>query len=307
MARTPSNPVCLWETNSFHPTNFRSAVPGFRGVRGRTMEMTESVAERLDRDGLRMRELPEICRLKRQSAGGLGWSPLLRAKFGYYTPDEWYEAMLFRLINEQTLWLDVGCGRQVLPFNEAAAKLLADRCRLLAGLDPSDNIDENLVVQERAKCRLEEYDPSRTFDVISLRMVAEHIADPQAAAIALSRLAAPGGRVVIYTVARWSPATIISAITPIAAHHFVKDVLWKAERRDTFPPFYLMNSRKRLRVLFEENGFEEETFWYLDDCRSFGRWKFMLAGELLLWKALRAVHLPYPEACLLGVYRKEVR
>src|SRR6478672_5919285 len=34
----------------------------------------------------------EIFRLKIPPSGLLGWSPRLRSQFGYYTPDEWYEA-----------------------------------------------------------------------------------------------------------------------------------------------------------------------------------------------------------------------
>ena len=66
----------------------------------------------------------------------------------------------------------------------------------------------------------------RTYDLITLRMVAEHIAHPRDAVAALARLAKPGGRVVVYTVWKWSPASIAAAVTPMAVHHRLKKLLW---------------------------------------------------------------------------------
>ena len=73
------------------------------------------------------------------------------------------------------------------------AQLLAKRCKVLVGLDPSDNIDENPLIHERFKGLLEDYHTDRRFDLVTLRMVAEHISNPSAAVAALSRLCSPGG------------------------------------------------------------------------------------------------------------------
>ncbi len=135
-------------------------------------------------------------------------------------------------------------------------------------------------------------------------MVAEHISDPNAAVAALARLAAPGAAVVIYTVAKWAPVTIVSAVTPFRFHQLVKRVLWNTDDKDTFPTVYRMNTRTELQRLFHGAGFEEEGFHYLDDCRSFGRFMALSRVELAAWKALRSVGLRYPEACILAIFRK---
>jgi hypothetical protein len=85
----------------------------------------------------------EIFRLKTPASGLLGWSPRLRAQFGYFTPDEWYEATLFCLIDEKIDWLDVGCGWQLFPSNRRLADVLSSRCRSLTGVDPDDSIRRN--------------------------------------------------------------------------------------------------------------------------------------------------------------------
>jgi SAM-dependent methyltransferase len=236
----------------------------------------------------------------------LGWGPRMRLASGYFTPDDVYEATVATLVEEGSVWLDVGCGRDIFPSNPETARVLSQRCKLLAGLDPSDNIDENPFIQERFKGFLEEYDTPRRFDLITLRMVAEHIAKPKEAVAALARLCKPGGRVVIYTVYRWSPITMVSSVAPFALHHPLKKILWSAtEEKDTFPTAYKMNTRHALKGLLGRAGFEEEEFRYLDDCRSLAAWKLAHRLELGLWKLLHAVDLPYPELCLMGVYRRE--
>ncbi|MEO8713906.1 MAG: class I SAM-dependent methyltransferase [Acetobacteraceae bacterium] len=249
--------------------------------------------------------IEQVLELKYGPADARGWGPRLRERFGYRTPDDWYEALLFDLIAPETAWLDIGCGRSVFPSNSAGAALLARRCRRLVGLDPSDNVQENPHLHERAQCLLQDYRSEERFDLITARMVVEHISEPETALGALARLSAPGGRVVIFTVEKLSPVTMLSAVTPMGFHHAVKKVLWRAEERDTFPTVYRMNTRRTLRGLFEAAGFREESFRHLDDCRAFGRWRVANAAELVARRCFNAVGLRYPDACILATYRRE--
>ncbi len=231
-----------------------------------------------------------------------GWGPRLRRRFGHYTPDDWYEATVCSLVTSQTDWLDVGCGRDLFPFNPAAARMLAARCRSLTGVDPSDNIDENTLLHHRAKCMLQDYVTDRRYDLITMRMVAEHITDPAVAVAALRRLLKPDGQVVIYTVYKFAPVSLIASWTPMSVHHAVKAVVWGAEEKDTFPTAYRMNTRAALARLFAAEGMQEMRFRRLDDTRSTSRWLLLNATELLMWRVFNLFGVPYPEHCLLGVY-----
>ncbi len=256
---------------------------------------------------VRSQAIDQVLAVKYGPPERMDWGPALRCRFGYRTPDDWYEALLFDLISEDTEWLDVGCGRTVFPSNPAGAAVLARRCRLLVGLDPSDNILDNPLLHERARCMLQDYRTDRQFDIVTLRMVAEHINDPAASLAALARLVKPGGRVVVYTVEKLSPATIISALTPLSIHHIVKKLLWNTEERDTFPTLYKMNRRRTLRRLFQAAGFREESFRHRGDCRAFARWRCTNVAELTIWHCLKVVGLRYPEACILASYQREDR
>ncbi|MCZ6771964.1 MAG: methyltransferase domain-containing protein [Proteobacteria bacterium] len=249
-------------------------------------------------------ELASLFDLKYRGSAGLGPDPARRRRFNYYNPDDHYEALIRKLVQPQTRWLEVGCGRHVFPSNPALAKELAARCALLTGVDPDETIEENPFVHDKVRGMVEDLDPELRFDLVTLRMVAEHVADPADMLETLSNLVVPNGIVVIYTINKWSPVPIATAVTPFSLHHPIKYVLWRGEEKDTFPTTYKMNTRTQLRELFSTAGFAEDCFWYLDDCRTFQRFRLLNLLELSAWRVLKAMGLRYPENCLLGVYRR---
>lgn len=234
----------------------------------------------------------------------LAWGVHLRRRFGYFTPDQYYEETLDRLISPETHWLDVGGGADIFPQNPVLSDILARRCASLCVVDPSANIDRNPYAQERFRGMLEDLPGGARFNLATARMVVEHVEHPEAFVGKLGEIVLPGGRVVIYTVSRWSPITILSGATPMAVHHWAKHLLWRTKEEDTFPVQYRMNTRSSLDRLFARVGFRRVSFRRLDDCRTLARWKAGLTAELTLRAVLRTVGLGYPEACILGVYEK---
>lgn len=251
-----------------------------------------------------LENLSVVLDLKYGPSDRQGSDPRLRRRFGYATPDDLYEALVHSLIDASAKWLDVGCGRSMFPANPAVAELLAKRCNVLVGIDPSDNIRENPFLHEAHQCTLEKCVARHQFSLITLRMVAEHITDPHGAVAALARLSAPRALVVIYTVSKWSPAAVLAALTPLAFHHKAKKFLWHTDEKDTFPTEYRMNSRRTLRDLFHSQGFYEESFDRVADCRSLARFYPLQVLELFAWKLLRTFGLRYPDSCILATYRK---
>ncbi len=242
--------------------------------------------------------------LKYRGRGVPGWGPRMRLAFGYFTPDDYYEALLAKLINPGCLWADVGCGRDLFASNPALAAVLAQRCRVLFGVDPDDNIKDNPYLTESFQGTIEACGPARQFDVITLRMVAEHITDPQRVVAKLGELARPGGLVIVYTPNKRSPMSVGTALLPFRLHQPLKSLLWATESPDTFPTVYRLNTRRDLRRDFSNAGFVEVLFRKLDDCRIFNRYRLLNFLELSIWSAFRFTRLPYPETCLLAVFRK---
>ncbi|MEW6213668.1 MAG: class I SAM-dependent methyltransferase [Nitrospirota bacterium] len=250
-------------------------------------------------------DLEKVFRLKYGDPQTTGWSPKMRFRFGYFTPDDFYEALVSNLVNEGYTWIDVGSGKGMFPHNKNLSRVLAGRCAILVGLDPCDNLDKNPFLHQRVQGTIESFHSEHSFDLATLRMVAEHIANPELAALALSRLIKPGGKVIIYTVNKWSPITIISRIIPFRLHYpMLKLINHNVAEEDVFPTAYKMNTRKQLLNLFQKSGFKECYFAYLDDSRLFYNFRTLHLLELLLWRLLKAIGISYPENCLIGIYEK---
>ncbi len=249
-------------------------------------------------------ELQETFHLKYGKTGTLGWGPRMRLAFGYFNPDDHYETLVTKLVRSDTRWLDVGCGRDLFPSNRTLARRLADRCAFLMGLDPDDTLDQNPFVHAKAKVAVEDFVTERGFDLITMRMVAEHITHPEQVIRVLINALNPGGHLVIYTVNRFSPIPLFTGLVPFRLHHPVKRFLWRTERQDTFPTAFRMNTRRKLRQLLTSFGHGEAAFAYLDDCRTSGRFRTLQFCELSVWWLLNKLGLRYPENCLLGVYRR---
>jgi SAM-dependent methyltransferase len=249
-------------------------------------------------------ELLAIFERKYRRSAVMGWGPRMRLAFDYFTPDDQYEAVVAKLVTQGTWWADIGCGRDVFPSNPELAKTLSERCEFFFGVDPDSNIRENPFIREGFEGMVEDCDTSHRFDLITLRMVAEHIVDPARSVAKLAQLTKPRGHVVIYTPNKWAPVSILAALVPNKFHYRIKRIFWGGEERDTFPTAFRMNTRSTLARHFANQGMQEVYFAYLDDCRTTGGFRALNYAELTIQKALRSVGLRYPENCLIGVYQK---
>lgn len=234
----------------------------------------------------------------------LGWGPQLRLAHGYFTPDDYYEATIAGLVVPGVRWLDVGCGRELFPHNLGLAETLSKRCARLVGVDPDPTLQENRWLHEKVAAGIDGYDGGGAFDLVTLRMVAEHLEDPMACVRSVHRALAPGGLAVVFTVFGGSPMPLLTRLAPMALRHVVKAWLWGTQQKDTFPTRFRMNTRGKLQRLFAAVGMREEAFVRLDDCRTFARFRWLNEWELRLQRCCRDLGVPYPEHCLLGCYRK---
>ena len=250
------------------------------------------------------KDLYNVFLLKYGSHEKTGWGPRQRLQYGYYQPADYYESLITKLVAHNTFWLDVGGGGNLFPHNIKSSDFLSKKAAFIVGVDPSDNIKSNPFIDDYSQCFIEEYQSKKKFDLVTLRMVAEHIEYPEKVIAALYKLLKKDGVVVIFTVNRWSPATIISRLLPFKLHYPIKKFFFRGEEKDTFPTVYKMNTRKQLKNLFEKSGFKKELFSYIDDCCTFNRFKLLNNIELIFWKIIKFLGVPYPENCILAVYRK---
>lgn len=126
---------------------------------------------------------------------------------------------------------------------------------------------------------IEQYQTDEVFDIATLRMVAEHISDPESVIESLNRLMRPGGCVVIYTPNKWSLMSMVASIIPDNLHASVVRIFSpRRQDEDVFPTCYKMNTKRTLRyclktealtrldlptstIALQPNGFESPTSW----------------------------------------------
>lgn len=249
-------------------------------------------------------ELLDYARSRYGDFHGQGWRVRTRSRFGYVTPENTYKAVVGRFVTQGCAWLDVGGGKTMFPGDDELAESLAQRCEVVAAVDPSDNVKQNPFAQIRAQCFIEEFTSPRLFDLATMRMVAEHIQAPAAAVNSLSRLVKSGGIVIVYTPNRWSVTSVLAALSPHRIHQLATRFSWNTQDEDVFPTVYRMNTRRSLRAVFENGGFREIAFARLDHCCLTQRWRPLYFLELSGWRLLSAAGIRYPESNLLGIYRR---
>lgn len=229
----------------------------------------------------------------------------MRLQAGYFSPDEFYEATVDRLLPAGGSWADVGCGRHVFPSNPRLARKLCSRASHVVGIDPDPNVLDNPFVTDRFHGMIEDYASQRQFDLVTLRMVAEHITDPPRALSKITSMLKPGGQLVIYTTSKWAPMSIVAMAVPFRLHNTFKRLIWNSEERDTFPIAYKLNTRADLARHTRSCGLSEVSYRVIDDCRITENYRPLQWLELRSRKLLRLIRLRYPESCILAVYRKE--
>ena len=235
----------------------------------------------------------------------LGWRAQKKVDAQYLSPEEWYQSIVESLVDVNTAWIDIGGGQFLFPDNHTLAAQLAQRCKLLVGVDPSDNIQHNALVHERAQVMLEDFETHANFDLATLRMVAEHVEHPDQFVSKLATILLPGGHVVLVTPFKWSIASILAALIPAGLHgKFVRFLFPSREDKHIFPTFYKLNTRSDLKRSFEGLGFEELTFLRIPDCSLLQRFRIGTRVELLLFRICRALRIAYPETNIVAVFRK---
>jgi SAM-dependent methyltransferase len=231
-------------------------------------------------------------------------SPALRYGRRYVAADDCYEALVSNLVSPGVKWLDVGCGRDLFPSNCDGAREIAARAKCLVGVDPDGNVHENELLSARFQGVIEDFETSEKFDLVTMRMVAEHVVDAVRCVRKLAELTAPGGLVVIYTPWKWAPMSIIASLVPFSWHNRLKRLIWDSEAQDTFPTSYRMNTRRDLAVLFETHGFDETLYVRVDDCSILTRYPWLNSAEIGVRNLFCRAAIPYPEFCILSAYRR---
>jgi ubiquinone/menaquinone biosynthesis C-methylase UbiE len=187
---------------------------------------------------------------------------------------EHYVAALNESLHPGDRWLDIGCGRQIVPSFAMPLdrqRAMLSRAALLVGLDADPAICEHPLLHSKVMGRGETLPfADESFDLVSANVVVEHVEFPDRFLREVYRILRPGGRFLFHTPNRVFYLTRLASLVP---DRIKKSIVWLLERRhseDVFPTHYRMNTVKEVRWLAETGGFELQTLRVVGSVGSFG-------------------------------------
>ena len=223
-----------------------------------------------------------------------------------YSQDS-YEEALCGLITPRTVWLDLGCGHQVLPewrFN--AERELVNLASYVAGIDA----DSNSLSKHRSIRNIWVGDvqslpfPDNSFTLITANMVVEHLVDPGRAFAEIRRVLAPGGLFLFHTPNGNGYITMINKSIPNGVKKIAAKVLQGRNSEDVYPTFYRCNTEEAIIEIANDNGLEVKRIFRIPSTATFARVLPMAAIELLWIRATMLEPLARYRTNILGLFRK---
>lgn len=188
------------------------------------------------------------------------WALAAKITPGLLNAQHRYITALEQAVLPGARWLDIGCGRGVLPVwmrdREARQRALLERAGFAVGIDMDlASLRDNRIVDGALMgdvANLPFADGS--FDVVSANMVAEHLSDPAAALREIHRVLAPGGCALLHTPNLSSPATRAAALVPEWVKKPMIALLEGRAGADVFPTHYRFNRRPDIERCCEASG-----------------------------------------------------
>jgi SAM-dependent methyltransferase len=200
-----------------------------------------------------------------------------------------YGRVLDEYVTPGIRWLDIGCGRQVVPSWAMSTRRQSDmisRSSLFVGIDVDHAILEHALLRHRV-IAIGDNLPFRSgsFDLITSNMVVEHLANPGLVLRNIHLALRRGGRFLFHTVNQNS----LMRLATFMPDGMKKQLAWKLESRlpeDVFPTHYRLNSRDAVVNAAEAEGFAVERIDILASSGFLGRFGILGAIEVPLLKLM---------------------
>jgi SAM-dependent methyltransferase len=205
-----------------------------------------------------------------------------------YSQDE-YEAQLYRYVDNGTAWLDLGCGRRLLPAWRAdSERQLVARAQHVFGIDLDfDSLLDNESLGSLCQSTVAALPfANDSFTLVTANMVMEHVDDPPAMLRELRRVLRPGGHLIFHTPNARAFPTVVTRLMPDTIKQRAAYVLDGRDSKDVFPTYYRANSPSTIRGLAATAGFDVAELHLVSSTALFALVPPLAALELLWIRTL---------------------
>jgi ubiquinone/menaquinone biosynthesis C-methylase UbiE len=220
---------------------------------------------------------------------------------------ELYEELLRLYVKPDMTWLDLGCGRRLLPsWRSEEEKRLAGGCKTIVGLDydlPSLNDHRSISLKVRGSISELPFRHS-SFDLVTANMVVEHLEAPDAQFQEVNRILKPGGLFIFHTPNALGYLTIVNKLTPEKLKAGLIYLLEGRKESDIFETHYKANTRKKIEELARATGFEVVKIEMLSTDAAFALVPPLAIPELIAIRLLMTEPLKPFRTNIIAVSRK---
>lgn len=182
-------------------------------------------------------------------------------------PQQIYFNRIGKLLQPEMRWLDVGCGRQLVPKwmggGEEIEARLRSCAKLIIGIDPDfAALGENHSCHARLQTDSAVLPfASGSFDLVTANMVFEHIEAPLQSLKEIRRVLKPGGRLLLLTPNWLDIVTLVARAVPNRWHPAIVSRVETRNRSEVYPTHFRFNRPGAVESILREAGF---THWSVE-------------------------------------------
>jgi len=155
--------------------------------------------------------------------------------------DRWtvYDDLLRTNVTKETVWLDVGCGKNehIATFGRMARSALG-----IDSIDAHERMNAPFIKADLRHMPLR----SSSASLITLRLVVEHLERVPHDFSEVGRLLKPGGKMIILTTNTWSPVVFLPRLIPYPLKSRLIQKMFGVQSDDVFRTFHRFNTPRKM-------------------------------------------------------------